>query len=99
VFGEKWRVAGDYAQILSIMFFCRFISSPLSYVLYIAEKQNYDLVFQLLLLILTSGSIATGAYFNNPKMGVSLFSISYSLVYLFYLILSYNFSKGEILHE
>lgn len=92
IFGRNWTIAGEYTQILSVMFFLKFISSPLSCIIYIAEKQNYDLYGQLLLLVFALVSISCGAYFKNPKIGVILFSLSYSLMYIFSLIISYYFT-------
>ena len=48
-FGEQWRGAGEYSQILGVMFFFRFTVSPLTYVFYIANKQRLDLLLHLLL--------------------------------------------------
>jgi O-antigen/teichoic acid export membrane protein len=95
IFGEKWIVAGEYAQIMAIMFFFRFMSSPLSFVIYIAEKQNYDLVWQSALLVFTIISLSAGVYFNDDKISILCISLSYSVLYVAYLILSYQFSKGN----
>ena len=96
LFGNDWQTAGEYARIMSVMFFFRFISSPLGYVLYITEKQKYDLIWQVFLCIFTIISILSGVYFNSAKVSIICFSISYSVMYVFYFILSYNFSKGNI---
>lgn len=96
IFGKSWYEAGVYAQILSPLFFFRFISSPLSYVLYVAEKQNYDLLGQTLLVIVTISALKLGSYVNdNPRACMVFFSISCSIVYIFYLMSSYHFSKGK----
>jgi len=95
IFGEQWIVAGEYAQLMAIMFFFRFISSPLSFVIYIAEKQNYDLVWQSALLVFTVVSLFAGVYLHDVKISILCFSLSYSVLYVVYLILSYQFSKGN----
>jgi len=95
IFGANWRVAGEYARILSVMFLCRFVASPLSYVLFVAEKQNYDLIWQIFLFISTVISIGIGIYLKSDKISLMLFSASYSIMYIFYLFLSYNFAKGN----
>jgi O-antigen/teichoic acid export membrane protein len=53
VFGAKWRIAGEYAQILSVMYFLRFISSPLSFMYFVAERQKEDLFLRILTGIFT----------------------------------------------
>jgi len=95
IFGTNWREAGIYAQLLSVMFFFRFIASPLSYVLYIAEKQNYDLVWQIGLFLATAASLLAGAYFDSARIGILCYSASYSLMYIVYLFLSYRFACGH----
>jgi O-antigen/teichoic acid export membrane protein len=93
IFGENWLVAGEYARIMSVMFFFRFISSPLSFVIYIAEKQQYDLIWQFTLLISTAASMYAGVYYNDVKVSLICFSWAYSILYLVYLVISYRFSK------
>ncbi len=95
VFGAKWKVAGEYARFFSIMLFFKFIASPLSYVLYIAEKQNYDLIWQICLFIVTVISIMYGVYLRDAKVSVLCFSLSYSMMYILYLFLSYRFAQGN----
>ncbi|OPY79867.1 MAG: colanic acid exporter [Syntrophorhabdus sp. PtaU1.Bin153] len=94
VFGPAWREAGNYAQILSVLFFVRFIASPLTYVMYIVEKQNYDLAGQILLFISTLLSVMAGAHYGNIRVALLSFSASYSLIYLLYLLISYRLAKG-----
>lgn len=94
VFGKSWYVAGVYAQILSPLFFIRFTSSPLSYILYIAEKQNFDLMGQILLLLFSIGSIGIGGYYHNSFLSIICFSVTSSIIYILYLITAYYFAKG-----
>jgi len=92
IFGPEWITAGVYAQILTIMFFFRFIASPLSYVLIVAEKQQVNLFIQISLLTMATLSLFTGKYVGSAVVGLTLFSIGYSVLYLFMLIVSYKFS-------
>lgn len=99
VFGIKWRIAGEYAQILAIMYLFKFISSPLSYTFYIAGKQKEDFLLHIYLGISTFLTLTVGYYiFNNVKDALILFTINYSVVYLIYLLYSYKFSGGEKEH-
>lgn len=43
VFGDKWREAGVYCQILSPMFFAQFVVSPISGLANIMERQDLQL--------------------------------------------------------
>lgn len=93
-FGEGWKEAGVYAQILCIMFFMRFVVSPLSYVLYIANKQNYDLLWQISLAVFTLTSFYVGHIYDDIHIALWCFSASYGFLYFVYLLMSYRFSLG-----
>ena len=95
VFGEEWREAGQYARMLVPMFYLRFVVSPLSYVFYVTEKQSYDLVWQLLLLVATMSAIWAGALLNDARYAIGLYAIGYSVLYLLYLWLSDRLAQGS----
>jgi O-antigen/teichoic acid export membrane protein len=95
VFGEQWRTSGEYARILAPMFLLRFIIGPLSYTLYIAERQRLDLALQVLLLLSTGGSLTLGLLTGSPRAGLIAFSAAYSAIYLVYLGTSWIVSKGH----
>jgi O-antigen/teichoic acid export membrane protein len=95
IFGAEWRIAGEYAQIMTVMFFLSFIVSPLSNMFIIAEKQKIDLIIQILLFGFVTLSFIVGyKIFSNPKVTIMIYSIIYSIKYCFELYLSYKFSKG-----
>jgi O-antigen/teichoic acid export membrane protein len=95
VFGGPWRVAGEYAQILTPMFFLQFITSPLSTMFVIAEKQKMDLAWQICLLVLVVLAISSGGFFNSVKTSLILFSAAYSLMYAVNGLVSYYLSVGR----
>lgn len=90
VFGEHWAIAGEYAKILAPMLFLRFISSPLSFMLYIGEKQNINLLGNFLFLVLTLLSFYLSSSANET---VILLSVSYSIIYILYLYISSKIAK------
>ena len=91
-FGEPWRQAGVIAIWLMPMFALRFVASPLSYVFYIAGKQQVDLVWQCALLAMTLASFMLTSSFEGY---VKLYAAGYSLLYVIYALLSYHYSKGK----
>jgi len=91
-FGEPWRQAGVIAIWLMPMFALRFVASPLSYVFYIAGKQQVDLVWQCALLAMTLASFMLTSSFEES---VKLYAAGYSLLYVIYALLSYHYSKGK----
>ena len=97
VFGNKWAEAGVFAQFLSVMFFFRFIVSPLSYVYFIAGKMKEDFLLHILFLAVTSLAFYVGnSIFEDKKYLILLYSFAYSGVYIIYLIRSYFFSKQRL---
>ncbi len=91
-FGEIWRGSGVIAVWLLPLFALRFIASPLSYMAYIAGKQHVDLLWQIALLGMTLASL------NLPQrydLALQAYSAGYSLLYIIYLALSYQYSLGE----
>lgn len=92
-FGERWRGAGEAAVILLPLFALRFVASPLSFVFYVAEKQQVDLVWQVCLLATTLAALLLPQDYRDALLG---YALGYALLYIVYLVLSYRFSMGRI---
>jgi len=97
IFGQDWTQAGYYARYLSLFFILQFCISPLGFTLIISNRQDYNLYWQLILLIMTNIGLFIGYYFNNANYSIICFSILYSIMYLFYFKESYKASKGNLL--
>lgn len=95
VFGEQWRVAGEYAQILTPMAFFQFITSPLSSMFMIAEKQRMDLIWQVFLLFLVIVSFLLGKFLSNAADALKIFSFAYCLAYGVNGVMTYHFAKNS----
>lgn len=95
MFGEQWRVAGEYAQILTPMAFFQFITSPLSSMFMIAEKQRLDLLWQIFLLFLVIVSFLLGKFFSNAADALKIFSFAYCLAYGVNGVMTYHFAKNS----
>jgi len=93
LFGEEWYDAGLYASIFAIFYFFKFVSSPLSYMFYIAEKQRIDFLLQIYTFISTFIIFYLPNYFALTVVQVFwLYTLNFTMIYLIYLILSYKFS-------
>jgi O-antigen/teichoic acid export membrane protein len=93
-FDKNWGQAGVICGWLAPMFAMRFIASPLSYTMYIAEKQIYDLVWQVALLVTT---VVAFIFPPSYKHAIITYSLGYSFLYGAYCFMSYQFSKGDSL--
>jgi len=59
------------------------------------HARNINLIGQIILLILTVIAIYYGVTYGNEYTIVLAFSISYSILYFLYLIVSYKFALGN----
>lgn len=91
-FGVQWRAAGTIALWLMPMFAMRFVASPLSYMMYVAHKQQVDLFWQIGLLAMT---VATLWLASDYAAALQWYSAGYSAMYVIYLALTYRFSLGS----
>lgn len=97
--GSNWSEAGVYAQILSPWAFILFLSSPLSSIINIVEKQEKNLLFNSLILLSRIVSIAIGGYFKNIYLALALFSISVILTYGWLLLWTGTASGVKMRHS
>lgn len=94
-FGTEWGVAGEYARILTPMFFMRFITSPLSSMFTIAEAQKLDLIWQVMLFILVICAFSIGYFYESLRVSLIGFSFVYVLMFILNLYWSFNLAKGR----
>lgn len=95
VFGEQWRVAGEYAQILTPMAFFQFITSPLSAMFVIAEKQRLDLIWQIFLFFSVVASFMLGNFYSSTTDALKIFSTAYCIAYGVNGLMTYHFAKNN----
>lgn len=81
VLGMEWIEAGIYVQILSIWGFIWFISSPLSSIYVVFEKQEFGLKLNFFNLITRALSLLIGGYLGDVYVALGLFAISGIFVY------------------
>lgn len=93
IFGEAWAEAGVYAQILSIWTFVWFISSPLSSIYVVMEKQQFGFQYNFFNLATRLISLSIGGLLGSVRIALVLFSVSGILVYG-YLCLKMMFYSG-----
>ncbi|MEX0811444.1 MAG: oligosaccharide flippase family protein [Chitinophagales bacterium] len=83
VFGTEWETAGNYAQILAVLFLFQFVSAPFNNMFLIREKQKQELLWQVLFFISSTVSIFVGYYiFKTITGALIIFALSRSVSYL-----------------
>jgi O-antigen/teichoic acid export membrane protein len=92
IFGDNWYDAGMIAKYLAPVFLFRFVSSPLSAVLTIYEKLNYDLFIQISTIIALSLSfyILWKLDYNTYPLYLIAYNIIYCSKYTIELFFSYK---------
>jgi len=74
--GAQWAEAGVYVQILSIWAFIWFLSSPLSTIITITEKQEKSLLFNILILSTRLISLAVGGLLHSARLAMLIFALT-----------------------
>lgn len=92
IFGIQWIQAGTIAQILTLPLFLRFLGNPLSYAVYIRDKQRQNMFFVTFIFICT---ITIFLQFDSPILIVKYLSYLYSAQYITYIIFSYYLSLNK----
>jgi len=92
VFGAEWREAGVFTQILAPWALIWFLSSPLSTVYAIQERQKEELVIHGSIFVTRISAIAIGGVLGSPRTAVALFTAGGMLAYgyLLYTIFVYS---------
>jgi len=96
IFGEKWREAGVFAQILGFLFLFRFFASPLSFLFILRQKLKEDFLWHIWMLTSNLIVFYVGfTLFDSYYPPLILFSINYIIIYSIYLFRSYKFSLAN----
>jgi len=90
IFGPQWAEAGNYVRFLSIWIGITFISSPISTLFSVFEKQRFTLFFNIYQLISQGGALIIGATTGNALFTISLFAI----VSFFNNLIAYKYLLG-----
>lgn len=96
VFGESWRISGEYAQWMALWVICMLANIPAVRALPVIGRQRLHLIFNVLLFTGGLFSLLAGStYYESAMSSVKLFSIVTATVYFIqittYLILVRKF--------
>jgi O-antigen/teichoic acid export membrane protein len=84
IFGNEWKISGEFSQVLALWLFFVFITSPLSNLLIVLEKQKESLFFNILIFISRISSIIFGFIFlEDAYLTVALFGIIGTIFWIF----------------
>ena len=96
VFGAKWEQAGVYAQWMAPWMYLMCVSSPLSTVLTVLEKQKHTLLFQVMLTSFRVAAVGVGIKMGDMLTTVKLFSLASVFAYLVLLTMVVRLAGGRL---
>ena len=99
IFGEEWKLAGTFCQILAPLYFIRMIAKPLNFMFQLTNHLKFDLKLMNMFVVFSFVSFSIGAYLDSAKVAFILISVLHSLAYIIYLWFSYLFSTGYKINE
>lgn len=92
MYGPDWITSAEIGKVLLALFCFQLIASPLSYVVYIVQKQQFDLIWQIGLLGVTFGSFS---FQNDFWVALRVYCLGSVCMYIIYFLLNYYFSFGK----
>ncbi|MFK8068876.1 MAG: lipopolysaccharide biosynthesis protein [Gammaproteobacteria bacterium] len=93
IFGESWRLSGEYARFMAFQIYSNFVASPLATIMSALEKENEFFVFNIVLILLRVGVIFYGASQGDALLTIALFCFVSSACYFALLIRAVVLSK------
>jgi len=98
VFGDNWSMAGELAQILGLWMLFIFISSPISMLFIIKERQKEALLFNIVIFLSRVISIIVGyMVFSDIYYTLVVFTIVGVVIRVF--LLRYLFQLVDISYQ
>ncbi|AKB18877.1 MULTISPECIES: lipopolysaccharide biosynthesis protein [unclassified Methanosarcina] len=97
-FGESWSISGTYVKILVPWIFLVFLSSPISTLYNVFEKQKVWLTFSIILLVSRIVALVIGGTYGSPEFALALYSFTGVVFWLWnnaYLLGLAGISKKE----
>ena len=82
VFGENWIQAGEFARYMAPWLYLGFVTSPLSTVFIILEKQGQTMLFQFILVSSRAAAIYFGSLSGNIEQTVLAFAAVSAVIWL-----------------
>lgn len=94
IFGEGWSATGIYVALLTPMFLIRLISESLLPSFIVADKQNFELRYQIIILVLQFIIYALTTILElEIEIFLVILSCTYFLCHSFLLVMMYRLSK------
>lgn len=94
IFGEKWQLAGESASIMSCWLFLNFLSSPLSTIFIVLNKQEITLIFSIFFMAIPLSIIFIFKSLSFIDV-LSLVTFSMSMMLIVFILMVLHYTKKE----
>lgn len=95
LFGENWAPAGEYIRIFAVMYFSSFVVNPVSYIIFIVNKQIHGILFQVIKLISIIIAFGLGLYYQNLTLGLIMWSGLITISNIIIFLISYKLARDS----
>lgn len=95
-FGSQWLISGEYVKWLGIWFLFTFISSPISTIFFVLNRQGNLLIINILLFFTRICSLLWAGWLQDDLLAIKLLGFSGGAVYLILCIWVLKISGNKI---
>ncbi|MBI9052274.1 MAG: oligosaccharide flippase family protein [Bacteroidales bacterium] len=100
LFGQEWKLAGTFTQLLIPWLFFMFLNSPMTYIITILNKQNQLLIYDISLLAFRFLSLFVGyKFFGSITYSILLFSLTGVLFNIFLMVYILKISNTQAIEK
>ncbi len=93
VFGEEWRVAGEYARVLSPYFYLVFVVSPLVYIPNMLDRQKKAFGIEIAYLVLRVAALFLGIVLGSAWLAVAFYGVAGVIIQIYLLLWIFKLGK------
>jgi O-antigen/teichoic acid export membrane protein len=94
VFGDEWKMAGEFASLMVPWIILSFIFSPVSTLFVVMEKQKQFFLMQIILLFMRFLAFLLGIILNDIWITIAAFSLASAFCYFLFIIYA-NYVVGN----
>lgn len=96
IFGNEWKIAGEYARVLTPWLFISFMMNPANQVITVKQKLRFNLIFHIILAAARFIAIVIGAKMtSNVLIPLSMLSGVSTILFIFYICYAYSIVKPK----
>ncbi len=89
VFGENWRTAGEFLQLMAPMFLMQFVVSSLSQTIFVVERQDLQLIYDVIrTAIIVFVFVMAHQLGFTPYITIALYSATMFALYVAHILMN-----------